>query len=242
MIKETIEYIVGLSNKENKIIKDQHGKEWYDINQFQLRELKPLTYYPNTLNLHTLSSLVEYIHSGLNGLNKQNLIVIVESPTTVKVYTEDDDKKERTCLVSVNALVPEFDYEHFMSIERFNIQLQSKFIDISDRKLILEFSSAIRLDKSAELKDDGISQITTIKDGAASVSKAIVPNPVTLVPRRTFLEIKQPSSTFVFRMNKEANLALFEADGGAWKYDAIQSIAEYLSDNLNELSNITILA
>ena len=90
--------------------------------------------------------------------------------------------------------------------------------------------------------DNGINQTTTVKSGVASLAKATAPNPVTLRPYRTFTEVTQPSSQFVLRINKEAELALFEADGGKWKLEAIKNIADYLKTGLKGKDNITILA
>ncbi|MNL88119.1 hypothetical protein D3C87_2176490 [compost metagenome] len=45
----------------------------------------------------------------------------------------------------------------------------------------------------------------------------------------------QPESAFVFRMQKGPQAALFEADGGAWRIQAIGHVASYLADELNEL-------
>lgn len=76
----------------------------------------------------------------------------------------------------------------------------------------------------------------------ASLAKAKAPNPVTLRPYRTFSEVEQPSSEFIFRINQLANMALFEADGGKWRLDAINNIANYLKEELADQTNITILA
>ena len=81
-----------------------------------------------------------------------------------------------------------------------------------------------------------------MKSGVASLAKATAPNPVTLRPYRTFTEVAQPSSQFVLRINKDAELALFEADGGKWKLEAIKNIADYLKTGLEDQDNITILA
>ncbi len=53
---------------------------------------------------------------------------------------------------------------------------------------------------------------------------------------RTFREIQQPKSKFLFRLKQsETNLptfAFFEADGGAWKLQAVEDIARYLRTKL----------
>lgn len=82
----------------------------------------------------------------------------------------------------------------------------------------------------------------TVRDGVASLAHAKTPNPVTLRPYRTFNEVEQPASQFVFRVNKSANLALFEADGGKWKLDAVKNISDYLKTELANNDKITILA
>lgn len=49
----------------------------------------------------------------------------------------------------------------------------------------------------------------------------------------------------VFRMKNSSNgvaCALFEADGGAWKFRAVHEIAEYLKDKLADVENIAILS
>ncbi|MDF9627266.1 hypothetical protein P5775_32030, partial [Bacillus cereus] len=83
-----------------------------------------------------------------------------------------------------------------------------------------------------EIGDDGVSQAVTVKTGVASRGNAKVPNPVQLSPYRTFVEVKQPESKFVFRMREGARCGLFEADGGAWKLEAMNNIKEYLNEAL----------
>ena len=55
-----------------------------------------------------------------------------------------------------------------------------------------------------------------------------VPNPVALVPFRTFIEVEQPESKFVFRVKDGPQMGLFEADGGEWRLAAMLRIKEYL--------------
>ena len=55
-----------------------------------------------------------------------------------------------------------------------------------------------------------------------------------LRPYRTFTEVVQPASDFIFRMKEDRGItcALFEADGGAWKNAAMKNIKEYLEFEL----------
>ena len=88
-----------------------------------------------------------------------------------------------------------------------------------------------------------------VKTGVASKTETIVPSPVHLKPYRTFDEIDQPESDFIFRIQSDKfdgiTCALFSADGGAWKTEAKQRIKEYLSNELSDLiekGKIIILA
>lgn len=98
----------------------------------------------------------------------------------------------------------------------------------------------------SEYGDDGVTQKATIKTGLASKGDAIVPNPVCLRPYRTFLEVEQPESAFVFRMKQDnygsVMCAVFEADGGAWKMDATQAIKEYLQRELDGMPQFTVIS
>ena len=76
----------------------------------------------------------------------------------------------------------------------------------------------------------------TVAAGITRVAEAPVPNPIKLRPYRTFLEVEQPASLFVFRLreNKEAGIqaALFEADGGMWENLARLKIKDFLHERL----------
>lgn len=72
----------------------------------------------------------------------------------------------------------------------------------------------------------------------------MVPNPVTLIPYRTFLEVQQPASDFIFRMKSSCGVqcAIFEADGGTWKNEAMNNIKEYLKNELADLKQFTVIS
>lgn len=113
-----------------------------------------------------------------------------------------------------------------------------------DADAIRQCASQIRIEGGADLSDNGVSQTVTIKEGA-TLSKAEVPSPAELRPYRTFLEVDQPSSPFVFRINRRGECALFEADGGIWKHEAMENVSQYLVNELKELidsGSLTIIA
>ncbi|NQN13819.1 hypothetical protein HPA25_07815 [Streptococcus suis] len=240
-IKAALEYAVELNQHGLEIVTAGDGTEYYDANKTRMVELDPKR-YPRTLELSTLTSLVEYLKSDLNGMQDQRLIVAVEKNDEVCVWSENDEFEHRTLLVDVKARVPELTFGRFISSEQFNIMLQSNFIDDADRRALLDFASALKIENGAEIEDNGVSQVATVKTGVASLAKGKVPNPVDLRPYRTFNEVEQPASKFVFRIDKNAQMALFEADGKRWVQEAVGNIAAYLKAELADLEHITVLA
>ena len=138
----------------------------------------------------------------------KNLLIHVTDHDTVEVKTELDDQSKRRLLAVAKAITPEIRYKHFMDVESFNIMMQSNFIPNGDSEIVLNYASAIKFDKGAEIADNGISQVTTIKTGVSTLQLAKAPNPVTLKPYRTFQEVDQPESKFVFRINDNPGCAL----------------------------------
>lgn len=207
------------------------------------------TYFPKAIaiELNTLTGLVDYIKSSIDEMPGK-MIVDVKDPETVRLYSQLDPNRDRETLVIVRARVPEFYFNRFINQEEFCINMQSKFIDdtATDRALLLKFAGTVESGTLAEYGDDGVTQKATVKTGIASKGDAIVPNPVKLKPYRTFLEVDQPASEFVFRMKQDKYdgvlCALFEADGGAWKMEATERIKKYLESELKEYDNFTVIS
>lgn len=239
-IREALQYAVELAGQEDKAI-EVDGKQYYDTNSHSLRELDPKR-YPSKLHLTTLDSLIDYYRNDINKITEQRTMIVVDNPREVYVFTEDDEEEKRTLLIGLEADLPQLSFGQFMPSDEFNIMLQSKFLDNNDRENVIDFASHLIVEAGQDIEDDGISQITTVKAGVASRQKAKAPNPVTLAPYRTFLEVEQPASDFILRLDKNANLALFEADGGFWKLQAVRLVKEYLFKNLKDVPNVFVLA
>ena len=58
---------------------------------------------------------------------------------------------------------------------------------------------------------------------------------VNMQPFRTFLEVEQPESVFLLRLDGNGNVGLFEADGGVWKREATRNISAYFEQKLADL-------
>jgi hypothetical protein len=108
----------------------------------------------------------------------------------------------------------------------------------------------LRSERVEDVEDDGISQLTSVRSGIARVENGVkLPNPVELRPYRTFANIEQPLSKFVFRMKDapekggKPSFGLFEASGGAWQLEAIAAIKVYLDQQFTALdSSVSVIA
>ena len=240
MIKKAFEYIVGLSEPKVQFIHDQVYSD---------KPLHRISYIPyaDSIGMNTLSSLIDYIKSGVDTFNGK-MIIHVQSPTQVSMYSALDVERNRENVVIVRANVPEFTFNRFDNHESFVIGVQSKFVDDpnTDKALLLKFAGTVEAGSVAEYGDDGISQKATVKTGIASKGDAIIPSPARLKPFRTFVEVDQPVSSFIFRMKDDrcggVQCALFEADGGAWKIGAMEAIKAYLVRELEGFDNFIIIS
>ena len=239
MIKKALEYIVGLGEAKKHEI---HGDTYSDKELYRIAPYNPKA---SAIQMHTLTSLVDYIKANIDTM-ADKMIIEVKSPTEVSLYSSLDADRKREVLVTVDARIPDFSFDRFMEQEKFCINLQSKFIDSDDRALILQFAGTVETGTIAEYGDDGVTQKATVKTGIASKTEAIVPNPVKLRPYRTFLEVEQPISEFIFRMKQDKyegiKCAIFEADGGAWMIAATKAIKEYLQFELSDMPQFTVIS
>lgn len=245
MIQKAMEYIARISAPNIEEIK---GEAYSD------KPLHRISYVPraSSIEMGTLSSLVDYIKSGVDSFGEKMIIHVI-SPTHVSMYSALDAERKREEVVEVKANVPAFGFNQFIDHESFCIGVQSKFMDDfgvdypNEKALLLKFAGTVESGSLAEYGDDGVSQKATVKTGIASKGEALVPNPVTLMPYRTFVEVDQPISSFIFRMkedkySKGIQCALYEADGGAWKIEAMENIKNYLVNELAEYTNFIIIS
>lgn len=186
-----------------------------------------------SLEVRSLSGLIDYIKSDFD--TERPFMVHIVNPTTVRLFDALNIDNERRTYVEAMAMLPSITFGRFMDLESFNIQLQAKFVSSEDSKALLQMTGSIVEDEGVTTEDNGVSQKVIAKTGVATRGEVEVPNPCILRPIRTFVEIAQPESSFVLRLQKGPQAALFEADGGAWEISAMHSIKEYLSKELEGL-------
>lgn len=237
MIKEALEYIVN--SQQPKVI-ESGAHHYTDARLERLdEELRA-----NAIHMTTLSSLVDYIKAGIDSMAEHMLVQVV-SPTEVSLISMLNGDRKRECLAQVRADVPEFAYGKFMDSEAFLIGIRSKFIQNDGAEALLRFAGTVQSGTVAKYGDDGITQSATVSKGVVGKETELVPNPVKLRPYRTFTEVQQPESEFVFRMKDYDNsvaCAVFEADGGAWKCQAMKNIKLYLEAELADLPQFTVIS
>lgn len=239
MIKEALKYIVGLGEaKEHSI----HGDTYSDKELYRIDKHIPMAC---AIEMNTLTSLVDYIKANIDTMSDKMILQVV-SPEEVRLFSQLNEQRKRESIVVVKAVTPTFNYERFIDHESFCINMQAKFIDDpeTDKALLLKFAGTVEQGSVAEYGDDGVTQKATVRQGIASKTDAVVPNPVKLRPYRTFVEVEQPVSDFVFRMKDERGItcALFEADGGAWKNVAMSRIKSYLQFELSDFPQFTVIS
>lgn len=231
-VKEALEYAVSLSDEQIKIFDLKEGT--FSSKHLLRVEEKNEPIAP-PIQISTLTSLVDYIKGNIDKLDlTQNFVNIRTSKKAVLTSALNKDVN-RVCSVVADAYTPYIEFNTYYDSESFNILLQSSFQQNEDRDIILKVVGNLQETAVKTVGDDGVSQSVVISSGIANVENVKVPNPVVLRPYRTFLEIEQPCSKFIFRMKEGGSCALFEADGGMWEIEAKQSIKYYLEENLQDI-------
>lgn len=204
----------------------------------ELHEVAARGELPTVYCVDTLQGLVNLIRSEGADAYPQ-LFVRVAAADEVYVdssyiLTSDDDHA-RAHLYKAKSDVPRITTGTSMSQEKAIIELQSLYEVTPDRDYLLSLLSRIDVNQGVSSVDNGVSQEVNVRTGAVLKEQQTVQPIVHLQPYRTFLEIEQPASDFLLRLDKNGCPALYEADGGAWKLDAKRKIAEYLKIQLAEL-------
>lgn len=232
-LRDAIDRIVELARPYTLSTNDGHRYSNVD-----LHEVKPEVELPARYSVDTLEALVKLIRTeGIDQLPR--LYVRVDSARRVMVdstYTGRDYAiYSRLPLYEAVSDVPGISVNQYMSQEHAVIELQSLYAVTDDRDYLLALLSRIDVNQGVSSVDNGISQEVSVRTGAVLKEQQIVQPIVHLQPYRTFLEVEQPASDFLLRLDKDGRPALYEADGGAWKLEAKRNIAAYLGEKLADL-------
>ena len=192
---------------------------------------------------YVFTGLADYLNGEMDGIDVGSVFCHVKSPECVKILSSlQGDFLDRAEYIRATLDQIELPFNKWLDSEPFNIALQSCFVDMAgddelagvkdtDKATVLSYISNIRAMSEAATMDDGATQSVEVKTGIASKSVKVLPNPVTLRPYRTFTEVQQPASEFIFRARSEngkMQYTLVEADGGAWRSVAMKSIKAFM--------------
>lgn len=231
MIEKALRYLVGLkANQTYEIDGNVYSDE-------KLVQITGLHRYPATVHVESLDSIVKLIRAEYTGKDpdafKAPLFVRVESPTAVEVFTRLDDIAARS--TPYEAVCRDVTFkEGWRNQQEAIIELRSRFIPTEDSTYLLGLISRINSEEGVQSADNGVSQTVTAKKGVSLMTTEQVKPRIFLRPFRTFREVEQPESEFILRLDDNSRVGLFEADGGIWKIEAKQNIADYLTEELSD--------
>lgn len=191
---------------------------------------------PKSITVKSLTGIIDYLETNIDDLDMKELLIHVVDHKNVYVYTNvHGEKNDRHIVMTaeLDGLEP-FPFERYLGQETFIIKCRSMFVPTDDMAAIIKYTAKIDTEAVVRTEDDGISQNVNIKKGVSGVKteRESIPSLVKLKPFRTFPEVDQPESEFLFRMDSgdgSAKCALFDADGGAWKNEARKNIADFFS-------------
>lgn len=231
MIKTALQYVIGLAKP---VTVEVDGKQYATENLHRLDGKEDVA----ALTVRNLRGMVDYVKSNFD--HEEDLLIHIESPTRVSLYDALDDKNDRRCYLVSQALLPDIQYGRYLSREAMTIQLQSTFVPTEESKLIIDLLSSAVQNAAIHETDDGLSQTVAMRKGISLKERVEIPNPIELKPIRTFVDVTQPSSSFLLRLKQTEDqaitAALFEADGGAWELNGMQYIKNYFEEALqNEI-------
>jgi hypothetical protein len=230
MIKAAIDKILSLAGTKDQVI---NGRT-YSNGPGGIVPIKPPK--AETLTINTLTGIVDFNAT----TSLQAVMVHVVDHKTVHLI--DELYQEMWLARSVHLAAvhssPVFVFGNHYPLEDFMIALQAMFIQDENTAEILKIIGNLKDESVKSIADNGITQVVTAKVGITMAENVPLPNPVTLRPYRTFMEIEQPASTFVFRMHsgrgtgQPPTCALFESDGRMWSLTAIKSIKAWLTEKI----------
>jgi len=228
MLKEAIEKILSLAKPTHIKIEERTfiGNGYSEL---------PSEQGVDSFTVNTITGLLDYVKSEFDTSRK--MMIHIESPTKIRLFDALNTTNDRRTYLKATALLPEIQFGRLIDRESFQIALQANYCLNDDKEELLQVVSHMTIGEGATVKDNGVTQEVTVKQGV-ELDRVDLKERYTLMPFRTFIEVDQPASEFIFRVKDDGQkgiyCGLFEADGGAWELNAMHSIKKYLEENLKE--------
>ena len=207
------------------------GAVYSNQNLLFVRDKKPM---PRCIDLTGLDSICKMVRNEADHVGQQ-IFIQVKDYKSVNVFTALDIDEDRMYLYKCIADTPNVTTDRFMAYEKAVIELRSLYIPNEGTKYLLQLLSSISNESKVISTDNGVTQQVEARSGIALNSMVKIEPRVTLQPFRTFVEVAQPESEFLLRINERGEIGFFPADGGVWKLEATRNVADYFEMNLLDL-------
>lgn len=224
MIKEALEYLVGLKPVQTFVI---NGETYTDGSLSRVPKVK---HSPDRYAVKSLDAIANLIKTEI-GKARVPLFIRIDSPTRVYVESTWDEDYDRDFLYAASCEEANFQ-PGWRDHEKAIIELKSAFIPTEGQQYLLDLLSRLCVDDGVETTDNGVTQTVTTKQGVSLKQAENVRNIVGLKPFRTFREVNQPESMFLIRVDDKSRVAILEADGEIWKIEAKLNIKAYFEKEL----------
>ena len=207
------------------------GSVYSNQELIHIQDKKPM---PRCIDLTGLDSVCKMVRNEADHVGLQ-IFIQVKDYKSVSVFTSLDGDEERLYLYKCMADTPAVTTERFMAYEKAVIELRSLYIPNEGTKYLLQLLSSISNESKVISSDNGVTQQVEARSGIALNSMVKIEPRVTLQPFRTFIEVEQPASEFLLRINERGEIGFFPADGGVWKLEATRNVAGYFENALKDL-------
>lgn len=225
MLKEAIQYLVSLNDNKTYNI---NGDTYSDRD---LVRIPPHIDRPSGISVTGLDSIVKLVRNELDMFDNLPLFIRVDGARKVSVFSTYDDTMVRDSLYEATCDVPGF-RDGFRNYEEAIIELRSRYSPGEGMEYLLDLLSSISKENGVTTRDNGVSQEVEARQGISLKTMVKIRPRVSLRPYRTFLEVEQPESEFLLRLDDEGNVGLFEADGGMWQVEAKRNICAFFEEAL----------
>lgn len=228
MLKDFVNRIVALAAPTTVEV---DGSVYSNQELIHIQDKKPM---PCCIDLTGLDSVCKMVRNEADHIGLQ-IFIQVKDYKSVSVFTSLDSDEDRLYLYKCLADTPAVTTGRFMAYENAVIELRSLYIPNEGTKYLLQLLSSISNESKVTSSDNGVTQQVEARSGIALNSMVKIEPRVTLQPFRTFIEVEQPASEFLLRINERGEIGFFPADGGVWKLEATRNVAGYFENALKDL-------
>lgn len=228
MLREMMEKVEAMAKPT---FHEVDGQVFSNQEMIHVADKKPM---PCCIDLTGLDSICKMVRNEAEHVGLQ-IFIQVKDYKSVSVFTELDEDEDRLYLYNCAADTPAVTMNRFMAYENAVIELRSLYIPNDGTAYLLNLLSSISKESKVTSSDNGVSQKVEARSGIALSQMVEIKPRVSLKPFRTFIEVEQPESEFLLRINDDGCIGMFPADGGVWKLEATRNVAAYFEEKLHDM-------